>query len=163
MPASRKKSAPSLPDERKAVNIEQIVFIPASPKKVYEAFLDGKKHTAMTGGAAKLEAFEGGNFTAWDGYISGTILELEPGKRIVQDWKTSEWPEGYARSVLSLTFKPKKNGTELHLLQECVPASQVRDYEQGWNNFYWKPMIEYFSKLAKKKAPPRHSRKKPAS
>ena len=29
--------------------------------------------------------------TAWDGYISGRNVELIPGERIVQTWRTSEF------------------------------------------------------------------------
>ena len=152
MPVSKMKPSNYEPPARKAVRIRQTVFIPAPPEKVYAAYLDGKKHSAMTGGQAEFDPHEGGDFTAWDGYISGTILELEKGKKIVQDWITTEWPEGYPRSVLTLSFKPKEKGTELEMVQECVPASQAKDYEQGWHNFYWKPMQKYFS-ASKKKAP----------
>lgn len=77
----------------KVTTIRQKIIIPAAPNAVYEAFMDAKKHSAFTGSKATSDARAGGKFTAWDGYISGKNLELEKGKRIVQEWKTTEWPE----------------------------------------------------------------------
>lgn len=37
-------------------------------------------NTAFTGSKATCDAGVGGEFTAWDGYISGKNLELEKGK-----------------------------------------------------------------------------------
>lgn len=53
-------------------------LIPAEPEKVYLAWLDSAGHTAITGSLAKIDGRIGGKFTAWDGYIEGTTLELQP-------------------------------------------------------------------------------------
>jgi len=66
--------------------------IPAKPAVIYKAWLSTKGHTAMTGSSAKVNGKIGGKFTAWDGYIFGTTLELTPDQRIVQAWRTSEFP-----------------------------------------------------------------------
>jgi len=50
--------------------------------QVCNAWLASEGHSKMTGGAAQASAGVGGEFTAWDGYIWGKNLELEPGKRI---------------------------------------------------------------------------------
>src|SRR5260370_32595153 len=76
--------------------IRHNVLIPlASPRAIYRAFLSSKEHTRFTASEAKCSAKVGGRFTAWDKYISGKNLELVEGKKIGQEWKTSEWPEGY--------------------------------------------------------------------
>jgi activator of HSP90 ATPase len=49
---------------------------------------------------------------------------------------------------LEFTFKEKKGGTEVTMVQSRVPADQAEPYRQGWTNFYWKPMKEYFEKKA---------------
>jgi activator of HSP90 ATPase len=130
----------------KVTTIEQKVVIPATPDEVYEAFMDAKKHSAFTGGKATSNPKVGGKFTAWDGYISGKNLELEKGKKIVQEWITTEWPKGYPSSRLELTFKKVKDGTEISMVHSDVPAEQADDIEQGWIDFYWKPLKEYFKK-----------------
>src|SRR3990167_2396762 len=125
--------------------ITQTVEIPATPEEVYAGFTDPKIHTAMTGGEATGEAKVGGVFTAWDGYITGTYLELVPGKNIVAEWSTSEWPEGAEPSRLELTFNPKGTGTELVMVHSDVPTEQASNYEVGWHESYWEPMTEYFA------------------
>jgi len=125
--------------------IRQKVLIPATPDEVYEAFMDAKKHTAFTKSKATCDPKVGGKFTAWDGYISGKNLELEKGKKIVQEWITTEWPKGYPPSKLELTFKKKGKATELTMIHSMVPAQQA-DLEEGWTQFYWEPLKEYFGK-----------------
>ena len=74
--------------------ITQKVVVPAPPAKVYEAFVNPRIHAAFTASPATGSARVGGKFTAWDGYISGVNRELVPGRKIVQDWRTTEWPVG---------------------------------------------------------------------
>jgi activator of HSP90 ATPase len=119
-------------------------FASVNPLQIYEALLDGKKHSEMTGGKATGDSSVGGKFTAWDGYISGTNLELDAGKRIVQEWQTTEWPEGEAPSRLEWTFAGKEGGTEVTMVHSQVPASQAESYRQGWMDYYWTPMKQYF-------------------
>ena len=126
--------------------IKQTELIPAKPVDVYEALMDAKRHTEFTGSKATSDPRVGGEFTAWDGYIFGKNLNLENGKRIVQEWKTTEWPADYPPSIVEFTFKQTKNGTELTMVHQNVPAEQVSSYRQGWIDFYWKPLKKYFKK-----------------
>jgi activator of HSP90 ATPase len=126
--------------------IKQKVVIPATPDEVYDAYIDPKKHAEFTGSKATMSPRVGGKFTAWDDYISGRNLELEKGKKIVQEWVTSEWPQDYPPSRLELTFKNVGGNTELTLVQSDVPAEQANELEEGWTDFYWKPLKDYFKK-----------------
>ena len=85
-------------------------IIPAGPEEIYAAWLDSKAHGAMTGAAAKATAKVGGAFSAWDGYAYGTNLELVPGKKIVQSWRTTDFAEGDKDSKLTVTLKPVAGG-----------------------------------------------------
>jgi activator of HSP90 ATPase len=130
----------------KTKTIRQKVLIPAAPSEVYEAFIDAKKHSKFTGSKATIDPKVGGTFIAWDGYIMGKNLELQDGKRIVQEWVTTEWPEGYPPSRLELTFTKAKTGTEISMVHSAVPAEQADDVAQGWVEFYWEPLKKYFKK-----------------
>src|SRR3972149_5818615 len=133
----------------KATTIKQKTLIPATPDEVYDAFMEAKKHSAFTGSKATSDPKVGGEFTAWDGYISGSNLELAKGKKIVQEWSTTDWPDKFPPSRLELTFKGAKGGTEISMIHSNVPAEQADDLAEGWNEFYWKPMKEYFTKRAR--------------
>lgn len=131
--------------------IRQKVIVAAKPIEIYEAFVNAKRHSAFTGSKATGEGKVGGKFTAWDGYISGKFLELDEGKKIVQEWITTEWPEGYPPSRFELTFREVKDGTEVLMVHSDVPAEQAGELEEGWNESYWKPLKTYFKELRKQK------------
>ena len=125
--------------------ITQEVVIVAPPAKVYDAFVKPRIHAAFTGSAATGSARVGGKFTAWDGYISGVNRALVPGKKIVQDWLTTEWPDGAAPSRVEFSFKAVKGGTRVRMVHSNVPAEQADSYRQGWIDYYWTPLKAYFT------------------
>ena len=120
--------------------------MPASPETVYDALVDPKKHSAFSGAKATGKPEVGGKFTAWDGYISGRHLVLERGKRIVQEWMTTDWPEGYPPSTIEFILCSTSEGTEIQMVQSNVPADQAEELAEGWVEFYWTPLRKYFSK-----------------
>lgn len=143
--------------------IRQKVVIPASPAEVYEAFVDPKIHAAFTGSPAKGTRRLGSHFAACGGYIDSVHRELVPGKRIVQDWSTTMWPEGAPVSRLELTLTTVTKGTELRMVHSNVPASQADSYRQGWIDYYWMPLNAYFKKHAETQgAAVRPVRRKPS-
>jgi len=44
-----------------------------------------------------------------------------------------------------LTFKAVPQGTEIGMVHSNVPKAQADEVEQGWTEFYWTPLKEYFS------------------
>jgi len=131
----------------KTTTIKQKIVLQALPEEVYDALLDPRKHSKFTGSKATGEVKVGTKFTAWDGYISGRNLELEKGKRVVQEWITTDWPENYPPSRLEFTFRKVEGKTELTMVHSQVPAEQVEELTQGWIDYYWKPLKHYFEKL----------------
>jgi uncharacterized protein YndB with AHSA1/START domain len=130
---------------------QKVVIPKASPKEVYEAYVDPKKHSEFTGSEATGKPVVGGKFTAWEEYIFGTFLELEDGKRVVQEWSSTDFPEGYGPSRLELTFCAVPKGTQIVMVHSNGPKEQADETEEGWTEFYWDPMKEYFKKQAKTK------------
>ena len=144
-----KSKIPSLRTPRssmKTKTIKQKQFISAKPVEIYDALLNEQKHSAFTGAKATCDRRVGGKFTAWDGYITGKNVKLENGRRIIQEWKTSEWPQGYPPSLIEFTFKPKAGGTEVSMKQSNVPSTQAINYEKGWKDYYWRPLKKYFGR-----------------
>jgi activator of HSP90 ATPase len=121
-------------------------IIPAQPMDIYKAWLNTKGHTAMTGSPAKVDGKIGGKFTAWDGYIFGSTLELIADQFIVQAWRTSEFPDEAPDSLVEISLKETKDGTKITLTHSQIPEGQADSYRQGWEDFYFKPMLEYFTK-----------------
>jgi uncharacterized protein YndB with AHSA1/START domain len=130
----------------KTKTIEHTVLLPGSPKRVYDAYVDAKKHAAFTGARAKIAKRASGRMTAWDGYIDGEMLVLQPGRRIVQTWRTQNWPAGAVESILDIRLKPKGKNTELTMVHSGIPASPAslaKGFRTGWHSHYWVLMRKY--------------------
>ena len=117
--------------------------IPAAPETVYSAWLNSEEHARMTGDSARVSAVVGEPFEAWGGYIQGKNLELEPGKRILQAWRTSEFDDSDADSTLEIVFTPEGSGTRVTIHHSALPPHGMQ-YQQGWIDSYFTPMKEYF-------------------
>ena len=129
----------------KTKRIRQSVTFKEGPHEVYELLMDSRKHARFTGTKARISRREGGKFTAYDGYIEGINLNIVRDRKIVQSWRGSDWPEGhYSRATFSL--KKVKNGTHLTFTQSRVPEQYYHDINQGWRDYYWKPMKEMLEK-----------------
>jgi uncharacterized protein YndB with AHSA1/START domain len=122
------------------------VVIPAVPDAVYKAWMSSAGHAVMTGNPATVSARIGGKFTAWDGYISGTTLELTPPSRILQAWRTTEFADDEEDSLLEVLLAEAKGGTKVTLKHTKIPAGQGPSYKQGWIDYYFEPMKEHFQK-----------------
>src|SRR4051812_7960717 len=132
--------------------IETIVA--AEPARVFSAWMDGREHAAFTGGGeAVVEPWTGGRFIAWDGYIHGILLGVDEGRRIVQTWRTSEFPPESRDSRVVVEFEPARGGTRVVVRHSDLPPSHLKRYEKGWMEHYLKPLARYFAKGAKQRTP----------
>jgi len=125
--------------------IKQSVIFKASPHDVYEALIDAKKHAAFTGGKAAISRKVGGKFTVFDGYATGVNKELEQDKKIVQNWRADDWPEGVFSEV-TFALAKVEGGTKLTFTQTGVPEDQFDDVARGWKEYYWGPMKQMLDK-----------------
>ncbi len=74
-------------------------IIPATPQEIYDAWLDSLAHSQMTGGEASMSDEVGAEISAWGDYISGRNIELVPGERIVQSWRTDKFADEHEDSI----------------------------------------------------------------
>lgn len=125
-------------------NIKVSATFPAAPEVMYKAWLSSKEHSAMTGSVAKISMKGDKEFTAWDGYITGNTIETVKNCFIVQNWRTSEFPETAEDSLLAISFEPVAKGTRVVLVHQNLPEGSSDAYKQGWKQFYFKPMKAYF-------------------
>jgi activator of HSP90 ATPase len=126
-------------------NLIVSVELPVKNEVLFQAWLDSADHSAFTGSEAVIDASEGGNFSAWEGYISGKTLEILSPTRIVQTWRTTEFSDSDSDSRLEIILEPTSEGTRLTLHHSDIPEGQGDMYREGWEEYYFKPMLEYFS------------------
>lgn len=124
--------------------IKLSVTLAVSAKTIYKAWLSSKTHRGFTGGIAKMSSKLGGNFTAWDGYITGKNLELIENQYIKQSWRTLEFAEDVEDSILELSFHEKNGKTTIELYHHHLQPGDGKKYADGWQEHYFEPMKKYF-------------------
>jgi uncharacterized protein YndB with AHSA1/START domain len=122
-----------------------VTTIPASPQEIYDAWLDSLAHSEMTQAPASMSDEIGAEISAWDGYITGRNLELTPGERIAQSWRTEEFEDDHEDSIVTLTLEEIGDGTLLTLVHSNVPDGQTSYELGGWEDHYFEPMKGYFA------------------
>ncbi len=126
----------------KTRNIQHTVIIRATPRAVYDALMNKKQHARFTGNPAKIRAKAGGAFSCYGRYITGITLELKPGRRIIQAWRSQGWPDGHY-SLVTFALGKKSGGTQLHFTQIGVPARDYAAKNKGWRTHYWQPLKRF--------------------
>lgn len=122
-------------------------IFPVSAKRLYDAWLNSREHSKFTGSKAEIRPVTGSKFSAWDKYITGSNLKLQPYGRIVQNWRTTDFPSGALDSRLEILFEKVKNGTRVTFVHTQIPEGQARGYKNGWKDYYLSPMKIYFKPI----------------
>jgi activator of HSP90 ATPase len=129
----------------KTKTLHQSIVFAATPHELYDALMDSKKHSAFTGEKAKIGRRVGDPFSTWGDWATGVNVELVPDKKIVQQWRAADWPEGH-HSTITFEFKKEGAGTRLDFTQTDIPESLYDDIAQGWQEWYWEKLATYVSK-----------------
>jgi activator of HSP90 ATPase len=124
--------------------ILQRVKFSASPKILFNMYMDSKKHSSSTGAPAKLSRKTGGAWHAHGGAIGGKNLLIVPGWRVVQAWRATHWKKDEL-SILILTFEKVRGGAVVDLVHVGVPHHDRKGVRTGWPKFYWKPWKKYLA------------------
>ncbi|HQY62012.1 MAG: SRPBCC domain-containing protein [Myxococcales bacterium] len=120
----------------------------ASPQVVYRAWFDASQHAAFTKHSAKLDDFIGGKFTLRDGKITGRNMALEFGRRLVQSWRSADFPRNAPDSRLEVVFESVGAGTRMTVMHSDLPEGFGEPLRAFWGEAYGAPMTDYFGKFA---------------
>lgn len=116
--------------------IKQKARFRASPAEIYRWLADSQRHSALTGEKAKISRRIGGAFSTLGGRVEGINVDLVPGKRLVQAWRSREFPAGiFSMAAFELT-PTKTGGTELVLTHRGVPKALIPKVERAWKALY---------------------------
>jgi uncharacterized protein YndB with AHSA1/START domain len=133
--------------------IDLTLVVAEEPKRVFNAWMDPREHAQFTGGGlATIEPWSGGRFTAFDGDVHGIFLGVDAAARIVQTFRTPEFPPEARDSRVTVTFEPSAGGTRLHIVHSDVPPNLLRKLQKSWESNYLKPLARYFVDASRKKA-----------
>jgi hypothetical protein len=122
--------------------IKQMARFAASPAELFEMYMDSKRHSAATGGKAKLSRKAGGAFRAWNKMLRGQNLMIVLNRMIVQSWRSIHFKPRDPDSILILEFSKVPSGALVDLVHVNVPAQDHQGAKRGWPLYYWKPSEE---------------------
>lgn len=145
---------------------ETMRVIQASPKRLFEAWLEGREHGEMTGYPATAGEGAGDAFSALDGLVTGRNLEVEPYHRIVQTW-TAPGPNGgvtETRVELALATgphhgglgRPHDDGCTMTVRHSGLPPGQTLFSPRWWEDRYFARMATYFAQADNRFTRPQH-------
>lgn len=123
--------------------LKQTIVFDGKIEDIYDALINPRTLTKITGGKATNTQKVGGKFSAYDDYIFGTNIELIQGKKIVQKWACADFPDNHFSTVTFDLVKKSEKQTELIFTQDNLPDDLYEDLAVGWNEFYWEPIKDY--------------------
>lgn len=126
--------------------VKQTVVLPARARELYAMYLNPRTHAAITGHKVEIGARPGARFRAFNGALTGRILQTVPGRLIVQAWRSRPFHKSDADSTLVLRFSSRGNKGRIDLMHVNVPDHDYRGVNNGWKTYYWKPWREYLAK-----------------
>lgn len=118
---------------------ETSVVVPLDAEATFALLTEPERLRRWQAVTARIELRAGGEYrwTIVPGHTaSGTIAELEPGKRLVLTfgWEgTEDLPPG--ASTVTITLEPTEGGTSVHLVHSGLTPEQAAGHLEGWNHY----------------------------
>jgi uncharacterized protein YndB with AHSA1/START domain len=117
----------------------------ATPERVFDAWLqkswgEWAGPPGVKGEVIQMEPRVGGSYKIvmhserGDITVQGIYKEITRPSRLVMSWK---WEHEGQDTLITLTFRPKGKGTELHMRHEGFASTDRRDsHNLGWNGTF---------------------------
>ncbi|MBI1222071.1 MAG: ATPase [Bacteroidetes bacterium] len=122
-------------------DLKKYAILPVEPDIVYAALTREATVQLWTGSYAEMEAKPGAEFSMWDDDIVGKFLELDPGKKIVQQWYFGDDQED---SIVTIVLHPHKKGTSMEIRHTGIPDDFFENIEEGWDDVYIAALADFF-------------------
>lgn len=123
-------------------NFKKYFIIPATPEEIYRALTTEITIRLWTGDVVEIDPREGGEFSMWDGGITGQFLELVPFNKIVQEWYFGEQDE---QSIVTIKLHEHKKGTSFEVNHINIPEEAYEDIANGWEEEYMASLIDFYT------------------
>jgi activator of HSP90 ATPase len=125
--------------------IYKTVVLKASVEALFDMYLDPQLHQAITGLPAAIGAEAGDPFQAFDGALSGVMLQVVKPRLIVQTWRSPAFADDDPDSILFLSFHPQGEHGRIDLVHLDVPEQDYEEVKKGWREKYFEPWREFLA------------------
>lgn len=116
-------------------------IIPTNPEQIYRALTTEVTIRLWTGDLVEIDPREGGEFSLWDGAITGKFLELSPFSKIVQEWYFGDQEE---QSIVTIKLHEHKKGTSFEVNHINIPDADYEDIVAGWENEFIGSLLDFY-------------------
>lgn len=120
------------------MTVEKTALLPVSAEEAFALITQPDRLRRWLAVSARVDLRAGGEFR-WTltptSVAAGTVIEVDPGRRIVLgfDWEHAAEPR---MDTVTITIEPAEGGTLVRLVHEGLPADQVADHLEGWTHFF---------------------------
>ena len=120
-------------------DVYHTVYFQKPPEEVWKMLTNPASWAPSSVKESEFSEKPGGKFSYHDS-VEGTNLYLQTNTRLLQSWRTTDWPAGVS-STVRINMEPEsQNGTKLILLQQDVPPNFVKKTDDLWSGLFWKPI-----------------------
>ena len=133
--------AAARPPERgdDSMTAEKSVLVPLDPEATFALLTEPERLRRWQAVTARVELRAGGQYrwTINPGHTaSGTITEVEAGKRIVFTWGWEDYDDlAPGASTVTITLEPAEGGTNVRLVHSGLTPEQAAGHLEGWNHY----------------------------
>lgn len=123
-------------------NIKKHYHIKAAAEDIFTALTNPLTIEIWSGATAVMEPVAGTEFSLWNGDITGINLEIEPGRKIVQEWffEDEEGIPPTHKSIVTINLFGGGKSTDVELLHTNIPDEAFDNIVEGWDLYYFKPL-----------------------
>ena len=116
------------------------------PKILYEALTNQEMICKFCQCQSKFEHKLEGEFSFYDGAITGKVQEIEENKKLILSWKFSNWPTA---ALVQMNFKEKAgNECQLTVIVKNCPERDIHNQTIDFDNIKAGFHAQIFDKIA---------------
>ncbi|MBE0673112.1 MAG: SRPBCC domain-containing protein [Bacteroidales bacterium] len=103
--------------------------INATAEDIYACFTNRYTIELWSGSSAMMPSEPGGEFSWFDGDITGNVIKLIPGRIVEQEWF---FGKKNAPSPVKITLREKGGATTVLIEQSGIPDDDYENITEGW-------------------------------
>jgi uncharacterized protein YndB with AHSA1/START domain len=121
-------------------NLRKTIHIKVPREEVFNAITNPLTLELWTGYEASMDPVPGGEFTLFEGDISGRIRILDPPSLLEQAWDFGDQEE---ESIVRIELFDESGITRLELSHINIPEEAFENIELGWKQYYLEALKTY--------------------
>ena len=117
---------------------EKAVVVPLDAAATFALITEPDRLRRWMTIAARVDLRAGGEYrwTVTPGHTAaGTVVEVDPGRRVVLSWGWEDGDPAPGGSTVTVTLTPVDGGTEVLLVHDGLTEEQAAHHAEGWNHY----------------------------